>query len=220
MPKAGSGFKRAAGSAARSIFGSSGSRDWMLGDVEAGVARVQKLYSDAYRSVNDVYAYDRRGRISDTLKGFDRFAERAEALAKELAKDVVLVDRQAESEYRELRRWAGKIRASAQERKEFERTFFGEKQLAGRGGKYSGDASETAREMAHRGLIPHEVAAMGNNVDIMNAINNAVNAAKQRILTPVTTYGKGASGDFESDIFMGLLERYAGVDKGAAKRRK
>lgn len=219
MPKAGSGFMRAAGNAAKAIFGGRGGRDWSLYNIREGVQKVQQLFGNAYRSKNPVYEVDSRGHVKDTGKGFGRFADRAEALAYELAKDVRVIDRNAERDYNAMRRWAGQIKASAAERREFELTYRGEKLLAGRGNRFSGDASEVARQMAGQGLIGHDVASMGNNVDIMNAINNALNATKNRISTPVRTTG-GSTDDYVGDIFMGLMERYQGVVNSANRRRK
>lgn len=220
MPKGGSGFMRAAGNAAKAIFGGRGGRDWSLYNVREGVQKVQQLFGNAYRSKNPVYEVDSRGRIKDVGAGFGRFADRAEALAKELSKDVRIIDRQAERDYRSMQRWASRIRAGAEERREFDRTYRGEKLVTGMGGRNAGDASEVAREMARKGLIGHDVAAMGNNVDIMNAINSAMNAVKSRISTPVSAHGKGAAADFESNIFDGLMERYQGVVNSANRRRR
>ena len=220
MPKAGSGFMRAAGRAARAIFGGGGSRDWSLSNVREGAQKVQQLYGNAYRSAKPVYETTAGGKIKDVGSGFGRFADRAEALAKELSKDVRIIDREAEREYNNMRRWAGRIRASDAERREFEDTYRGEKLLAGRGGRNAGDAAEVARQMAGLGLLGHDVAAMGNNVDIMNAINSAMNAVKSRISTPVSAFGKDAAADFEGDIFLGLIDRYQGVVNSAMKRRK
>ena len=84
-------------------------------------------------------------------------------------------------------------------------------------GRSGGDASEAARQMAGLGLLSHEVAAMGNNVDVMNGINDAMNAVKSRIYRGVSA--KDAQ-DFESDIFMGILKGYSGVERGAERRRR
>ena len=220
MPKGGSGFMRAAGRAAKAIFGGGrAGRDWSLYNVREGMEKVQQLYQNAYRSKNQVFDVDSRGRIRGAGKGFDRFADRAEKLAKELSRDVRIIDRDAERQYNEMRRWASSIRASDAERREFEDTYRGDKLLAGRGNRYSGDASEVARQMAGQGLLSHDVTGMGN-VDAMNAINDALNAVRSRISTPVSAHGKGAAADFEGDIFMGLMERYQGVVNSAMRRRK
>ena len=123
-----------------------------------------------------------------------------------------------EREYRDMSRMARSIRASDAERREFEQTYRGEKLLSGRGGSTKGDASEVAREMARMGLLSHEAAALGNNVDVMNAVNSALNAAKGRIYTPVSK--SGSATDFEDDIFMGLVEGYRPVASAANRRRK
>ena len=218
MPKGGSGFMRAAGRAAAAILGGRGG-GWTVANMSEATQKVQQLYGNAYRSKNPVYETDRQGKIKDTGNGFDRFADRAEALAAELSKGVQIVDRQAERDYNAMRRMAGGIRASDAERREFEDTYRGEKLLAGRAGRHAGDASEVARAMAERGFIGRDVAAMGNNVDIMNAINNALNATKSRISVPVSKMG-GSTDDYVSDIFMGLLDRYQGVVNNAARRRR
>ena len=215
MPKAGSGFRRAAGNAAKAIFGRGGSRDWTLGNVREGVESVQGLYGRTYRNGDVTYQYDGRGQLKD-LQVSDRFIGRAEALAKQLAGDVRVIDREAERQYNAMSRWARGISASAQEREEFQRTSRGEMNFSGRG-RSGGDAAEAARQMAGLGLIGHDVAGMGNNVDIMNAINDAMNAVKSQIRTGVS--GKAAQ-DFEGDIFEGLISRYEGVVKGANRRRR
>lgn len=218
MPKAGSGFMRAAGNAASSLMGGRGGGSWTVADLQGARESVQRLYANAYRS--DAVMFDRRGRITSAGRGFDRFADRAESLAKQLSRDVLSIDREAEQQYRDMGRWSRSIRASAEERREFDATYRGEKLVTGRGGRSGGDASEVARQMAHLGLLSHEAAAMGNNVDVMNAINDAMNAVKGRIYTPVSKMGSGAAADYEGDIFMGLLEGYNSVARGANRRRK
>ena len=214
MAKAGSGFSRASGAAAVSALGGRGGR-WTVADLQGAREEVKRLYWNAYRRVGDVYHLDSRGNILDTWTGFGRFADQAEALAYKLAGDVRHVDRDAERQYRDMQRWASRITASEQERKEFDRTYTGEKNFVGRGGS-GGDASEAARQMAHLGLIPHEIASMGNNVDVMNAINDAMNSVKSRIYTGMSAREQQ---DYVSDIFMGLLEGYKGVERGENRRR-
>ena len=214
MAKAGSGFRRASGAATVSATGGSGG-NWTVWNMREAQEDVTRLYWNAHRRVGDVYERDSRGRVTDVGRGFDRFMEQAEALAYKLAGDVRHVDREAERQYRDMKRWASRITASEQERKEFDRTYRGEKSFACRGGS-GGDASEAARQMAHLGLIPHEIAAMGNNVDVMNAINDAMNSVKSRIYTGMSAREQQ---DYVSDIFMGLLEGYKGVESGENRRR-
>lgn len=215
MPKGGSGFMRAAGRAANSVLAARGG-SWTVGNLQEAREEVQRLYGNAYRSTKGVFEYDSRGRIKGSGAGFGRFADRAEALAKQISRDVQLVDREAEKQYRDMQRWASRITASQQEQEEFERTSRGGMNFTGRG-RSGGDASEAAQQMAHLGLLSHEVAAMGNNVDVMNGINDAMNAVKGRIYRGVSA--KEAQ-DFESDIFMGILQGYQGVERGANKRRR
>ena len=215
MAKAGSGFSRAAGVAAVSALGGSGGR-WTVADLQGARDEVTRLYWNANRRVGDVYERDSRGKITGIGKGFDRFSEQAEALANRLSRDVRHVDREAEREYRDMQRWASRISASEQERKEFDRTYSGDKNFEGRG-RSGGDASEAARQMAHLGLISHDVAAMGNNVDVMNAINDAMNAVKSRVYTRMSAREQE---DYVSDIFMGLLEGYKGVESGENRRQR
>ena len=214
MAKAGSGFRRAAGAVAVSATGGRGGR-WTVADLQGAREDVTRLYWNAYRRVGDVFERDSSGRVTDVGRGFDKFSDQAEALAYKLAGDVRHVDREAERQYRDMQRWASRITASEQERKEFDRTYIGEKNFAGRGGS-GGDASEAARQMAHLGLIPHEIAAMGNNVDVMNAINDAMNSVKSRIYTGMSVRERQ---DYVGDIFMGLLEGYKGVESGENRRR-
>ena len=121
MAKAGSGFSRASGAAAVSALGGRGGR-WTVADLQGAREEVKRLYWNAYRRVGDVYHLDSRGNILDTWTGFGRFADQAEALAYKLAGDVRHVDRDAERQYRDMQRWASRITASEQERKEFDRT--------------------------------------------------------------------------------------------------
>lgn len=214
MAKAGSGFRRASGAATVSATSGSGGI-WTVADLQEAKEDVTRLYWNAHRRVGDVYERDSRGRVTDVGRGFDRFSEQAEALAYKLAGDVRHVDMEAERQYRDMQRWARRITASEQERKEFDRTYRGEKNFAGRGGS-GGDASEAARQMAHLGLIPHEIAAMGNNVDVMNAINDTMNSVKSRIYTGMSARERQ---DYVGDIFMGLLEGYKGVESGENRRR-
>jgi len=215
MAKAGSGFSRAAGAAAVSATGGRGGR-WTVADLQGAREEVKRLYWNAYRRVGDVLERDSSGKVIGPGKGFDRFVEQAEQLANKLAGDVRHVDRDAQAWYRDMQRWASRITASEQERKEFEMTYRGEKNFAGRGGS-GGDASEAARQMAGLGLIPHEIAAMGNNVDVMNAINDAMNSVKSMIYTRMSPKEQQ---DYVSDIFMGLMEGYKGVESGENRRRK
>ena len=215
MAKAGSGFRRVSGAATVSATGGRGG-DWTVWNMREAQEDVTRLYWNAYRRVGDVFERDSRGRVTDVGRGFDRFSDQAEALAYKLAGDVRHVDREAERQYRDMQRWASRITASEQERKEFDRTYTGEKNFAGRGGS-GGDASEAARQMAHLGLISHEIAAMGNNVDVMNAINDAMNSVKSRIYTRMSAREQQ---DYVSDIFMGLLEGYKGVERGENRRRR
>ena len=214
MAKAGSGFKRASGAATVSATGGRGG-DWTVWNMREAQEDVTRLYWNAHRRVGDVFERDSSGMVTDVGRGFDRFSDQAEALAYKLAGDVRHVDREAERQYRDMQRWASRITASEQERKEFDRTYTGEKNFAGRGGS-GGDASEAARQMAGLGLIPHEVASMGNNVDVMNAINDAMNSVKSRIYTGMSAREQQ---DYVSDIFMGLLEGYKGVERGENRRR-
>ena len=114
-----------------------------------------------------------------------------------------------------MQRWASRITASEQERKEFDRTYTGEKNFAGRGSG-GGDASEAARQMAGLGLIPHEIVSMGNNVDVMNAINDAMNSVKSMIYTRMSPREQQ---EYVSDIFKGLMEGYGSVERGEDRRR-
>lgn len=214
MAKAGSGFRRASGAATVSATGGMGG-DWTVWNMREAQEDVTRLYWNAHRRVGDVFERDSRGSVTDVGRGFGRFSDQAEALAYKLAGDVRHVDREAERQYRDMQRWASRITASEQERKEFDRTYTGEKNFAGRGGS-GGDASEAARQMAHLGLISHEIAAMGNNVDVMNAINDAMNSVKSRIYTRMSAREQQ---DYVSDIFMGLLEGYKGVERGENRRR-
>ena len=214
MAKAGSGFMRAAGAVAVGATGGRGG-SWAVWNMREAKEEVTRLYWNAYRRVGDVSHLDSRGNILDTGTGFGKFADQAEALANKLAGDVQHVDREAERQYRDMQRWVRRITASEQERKEFDLTYRGEKNFAGRGGS-GGDASEAARQMAGLGLIPHEIASMGNNVDVMNAINDAMNAVKSRIYTKMSVREQQ---DYVGDIFMGLMEGYKGVERGENRRR-
>lgn len=215
MAKAGSGFRRAAGSVAVSATGGRGG-NWTVGDLQGAREEVTRLYWNAYRRVGDVFERDSSGKITGAGPGFDKLMNQAEALANKLAGDVRHVDRDAQAWYRDMQRWASRITASEQERKEFEMTYRGEKNFAGRGGS-GGDASEAARQMAQLGLIPHDIASMGNNVDVMNAINDAMNSVKSMIYTRMSPREQQ---DYVSDIFMGLMEGYKGVESGENRRRR
>lgn len=217
MPKAGSGFMRAAGNAAKAIFGRGGGRNWVLYNVSEGVEAVQALYGRTYRNGDVTFEYDSRGRLQNIGgKNFNRFAEGAETIAHKLAQDVRIIDREMERQYSEMSRWARSITASAQERKEFDRTYEGDKNFSGTG-RSRGDASEIARQMAKEGLLSHEIAGLGNNVDIMNGINKAMNAVKSMIMKSVPA---NMTDQYEADIMEGITSRYEGVVKGANRRRR
>jgi hypothetical protein len=189
---------------------------WTVADLQGAREDVTRLYWNAYRRVGDVFERDSSGKITGAGPGFDKLMNQAEALANKLAGEVRHVDRDAESMYRDMQRWASRITASEQERKEFDRTYTGEKNFAGRGGS-GGDASEAARQMAGLGLIPHDIASMGNNVDVMNAINDAMNGIKALIYTRMSPREQQ---DYVSDIFTGIMEGYKGVESGENRRRR
>ena len=215
MAKAGSGFRRAAGAVAVGATGGRGG-SWTVWNMKEAKEEVTRLYWNAYRRVGDVLERDSSGTVIGPGKGFDRFAEQAEQLANKLAGEVRHVDRDAQAWYRDMQRWASRITANEQERKEFDMTYRGEKNFAGRGGS-GGDASEAARQMAQLGLIPHEIASMGHNVDVMNAINDAMNSVKSMIYTRMSPREQQ---EYVSDIFMGLMEGYKGVESGENRRRR
>ena len=214
MPKGGSGFMRAAGNVARAI-GSGG--DWTLYNQREAIQGVQSLYGKTYRNNDVSFTYDGRGRLKEIGgKNFDRFAVRAEALAKQLAKDVRVIDRDAERQYREMQRYVGKIRTTEAERREFRDYYQGESHLNPGASRSGGDASEAARQMRDRGLFTADTQNMGN-VDILVAIHREMNAVKGRIYSSVPASQRDV---FEADIFEGLTSRYEGVVKSAAKRRR
>ena len=219
MPKGGSGFLRAAGSAAKATLGRGGSSGWALVNQGRGVKAIQSLYAQTYRNDDVVFQFDSRGRVSD-INISDRFVTRAERLSEQLAREVRIRDAEADREYRELRSWARRIKTTEAERREFKDTYQRESHLSMRPGRNAGDAAEVARQMAGLGLISHDIPAMHNNVDILTAINDAVNSAKGRIWSDIGQHGAGAAADFQADIFEGITSRYAGVVRDAMKRRR
>ena len=214
MAKAGSGFRRAAGAVAVGATGGRGGK-WTVWNMREAKEEVTRLYWNANRRVDNVYERDSRGKITDIGKGFGRFMEQAEALANRLSRDVQHVDREAERQYRDMQRWASRISASEKDRREFDMTHTGDKNFAGRSGSGS-SVVDAARQMADKGLIPHEIAGIGNPVNMMNAINDAMNAVKSRIYKGMSAREQE---DYVSDIFYGLLEGYKGVESGEIKRR-
>ena len=210
---------RAAGAAAKATLGRGGAGGWALANQGRGVKAIQNLYAQTYRNDDVVFQFDSRGRVSDVSIN-DRFINRAERLSEQLSRDVRIRDAEADREYRELRSWARRIKTTEAERREFKNTYQRESHLSMRPGKGAGDAAEVATQMAGLGLISHDVAAMRNNVDILTAINDAVNSAKGRIWSNISQHGAGAAADFQADIFEGIASRYAGVVRDAMKRRK
>lgn len=214
MAKAGSGFRRAAGAAAVGATGGRGG-SWTVWNMREAKEEVTRLYWNANRRVGGVFERDSRGKITGIGKGFDRFSEQAEALANRLSRDVQHVDREAERQYRDMQRWASRISASEKDRREFDMTHTGDKNFAGRSGSGS-DVVDAARQMADKGLIPREIAGIGNPVNMMNAINDAMNAVKSRIYTGMSAREQQ---EYVGDIFQGLLEGYKGVESGEIRRR-
>ena len=214
MAKAGSGFRRASGAATVSATGGRGG-DWTVWNMREAQEDVTRLYWNAHRRVGDVFERDSRGSVTDVGRGFGRFSDQAEALAYKLAGDVRHVDREAERQYRDMQRWASRITASEKDRREFDMTHTGDKNFAGRSSSGS-SVVDAARQMADKGLIPHEIAGIGNPVNMMNAINDAMNAVKSQIYTRMSAREQQ---DYVSDIFMGLLEGYKGVERGENRRR-
>ena len=217
MPKAGSGFMRQAGNAGSAILQGRGS-GFIVPD-RRSAQDVAAFYARTYRNNDVTFEYDRAGRVRD-INVSERFVERAEKLAGKLAREAVIRDTEAEREYNSLRSWVRRIRTSDAERREFNATYQRESHLNARPAKSMGDASEVAAQMAQKGLISHDIPRLGNNVDILTALHDAVNSAKSRMHTPTTMLGSGAVGDIQAEIFEGLTSRYEGVYKGAQKRRR
>lgn len=217
MPKGGSGFKRAAGNAAKSIFGGrGGGRDWSLYNVREGVEAVQGLYGRTYRNGDVTFEYNGRGQLQNIGgKNFDRFSDRALEVAQNLAKDVRIIDREAERQYNSMMRYVGKMYTTPEERREFRNYYQGESHINVGAKRSGGDAATTARQMADKGLFTGDMS--GGNVDILVAIHKEMNAVKSRISTPIPA---GQREDFAADIFEGLMSRYEGVVKNAARRRR
>lgn len=218
MPKGGSGFKRAAGNAAKAIFGPRSGRDWSLFNVREGVEAVQTLYGRTYRNNDVLYQYNGRGQLTNIGgKNFDRFAARAEALAKQLAGDVRVIDREAERQYKEMQGFVGKMRVSAQERREFQQYYQGESHInVGVDRRTGATIGHTVEQLRDRGLFTGDTKNM-SNVDILVQIHNALNAVKGRISGTVPASQRDV---FEAEIFDGLTSRYEGVVKGANRRRR
>lgn len=216
MAKAGSGFRRAAGAATVSATGGRGG-SWTVWNMREAKEEVTRLYWNANRRVGDVYERDSKGNLTgETGPGYEKFMNQAEKLANKLAGDVRHVNRDAESMYRDMQRWASRITASEKDRREFDMTHTGDKNFAGRSASGS-SVADAARQMANKGLIPHEIAEIGNPVNMMNAINDAMNAVKERIYTRMSPREQQ---DYVSDIFTGILYGYAGVEKGENRRRR
>lgn len=216
MAKAGSGFRRAAGAVTVSATGGRGGK-WTVWNMREAKEEVTRLYWNAYRRVGNVFERDSKGNLTgETGPGYDKLMNQAEKLANKLAGDVRHVDREAERQYRDMQRFASRITASEQDRREFDMTHTGDKNFAGRSSS-GNSVVDAARQMAHKGLIPHEIAEIGNQVNMMNAINDAMNAVKERIYTGMSPREQQ---DYVTDIFTGILYGYAGVESGENRRRR
>jgi len=216
MAKAGSGFRRAAGAVTVSATGGRGGK-WTVWNMREAKEEVTRLYWNAYRRVGNVFERDSKGNLTgENGPGYDRFMDQAEKLAYKLAGDVQHVDREAEQKYRDMQRWASRITASEKDRREFDITHTGDKNFAGRSAS-GNSVTDAARQMAQRGLIPHEIAEIGNPVNMMNAINDAMNAVKSEIYRGMSAREQQ---DYVSDIFTGILYGYAGVESGENRRRR
>jgi len=178
---------------------------------------VQNLYGKTYRNNDVTYQYNGRGQLIDIGgKNFDRFAERAWEVAQKLSGDVRIIDRDAERKYNEMMQFVGKMHTTRAERMDFSRYYQGESHINVGAKKSGGDAAEAARQMRERGLFTADTTGLGN-VDILVEIHKELNATKGRIFSPISANQRGT---LAGDIFSELSERYEGVVKNAAKRRK
>ena len=218
MPKAGSGFMKAAGNAAKAIFGRGGSRDWTLYNMREGVEAVQGLYSKTYRNSDVVYQYDSRGRLQDIGgRNFGRFQDRAEALGRQLANDVRVIDREAQRQYGEMMRFVGKMRVSPEEQREFRDYYQRESHInVGVDRKTGASIGHTVEQLRQRGLFTEDTTNM-SNVGILVKIHDALNDMKGRIYSSVPANQRDV---FVDAITEGLTSRYEGVVKGAIRRRR
>jgi len=219
MPKGGSGFMRAAGRAASRALGSGS--NVALVNRGRSIREIQDVYAHAYRNGMGI-RFDRAGNIAEITgpsRAFDRFADQAEAAAKRISGTVTQLDREASARYETLRDAVRNIRTSEAEMREFRATYQGERHTKLKVGKEYDDASNTARSMIQRGLVSEsEVFRNGaNNVDVLAALHDAVNAAKAARYGPI---GESDRQAFEADLFDSITSGYGGVYRGAMRRRK
>ena len=219
MPKAGSGFMRAAGRAASRALGSGS--NVALVNRGRSIREIQDVYAHAYRNGMGI-RFDREGNIAEITgpyRAFDRFAEQAEAAAKQISGRFTQLNREASAKYETLRDAVRNIRTSEAEMREFRATYQGERHTKLNVGSQYDDASNTARTMIKQGLVSEgEVFRKGaNNVTVLAALNDAVNAAKAARYGPV---GESDRKAFEADLVDAITQGYGGVYRGAMRRRK
>lgn len=102
MPKGGSGFQKAAASAADGLIKGPGGRTGYVENAEAFRKELQSLYESMYRSSNNRYYFDDKGNVKD-ISMETRDLQRVYDLAKRLSIATVEYDRNAKANYENLR---------------------------------------------------------------------------------------------------------------------
>lgn len=216
MPKGGSGFMGAAGRGAAHVQRGE-SAVWRMSDPNRYTKEITDLFRKTYRS-GVVMVRDSRGKMKDfggSDKAIERFSLRAMELADRMAKDVQVYDPTAAREYAQLRQqWGQRVYVNSREMEEIRNGIrHGDSMLINPRGTrgWHSDASAHAEEVGWRG-------GGNTNTDILLRANRAMNQARSNIWRSARSYG--AEGDYSSEIYRRLMDRYERAERAAWRRRK
>lgn len=218
MPKAGSGFKKAAYHAAASIArtGGGSAGDWRMGDIGEFADIVSGEMARLYRSGIRI-TRTASGDIKNVAIKPERLAQAREAINTSL-KNLQVRDPEAQERYDRLREtWSSPTRTNAEEMREVRKGIRDTMLINPRGGRRASDAQTKALQSGW------DTGSMSNQ-EILIKANEMMNAERSQIwksLGVAQSAGYGRTNEeYSADIFGNVLEAYKGVERGAWRRRK
>lgn len=218
MPKAGSGFKRAAYSAAAQIGRTGGGNggDWRMGDVGEFAEQVSGEMARLYRSGISI-TRSSSGRIEHVSLKPESLMRAKEAISRSL-NNIQVRDPDAQERYDRLREtWGSPTRTNAEEMREVRQGIHGTMLVNPRGGRRASDAQTKARESGWN------TGSMSNQ-EILIRANDMMHAERAQIWKSLGAAQKAGfartDAEYSADIFGKVLEAYKGVERGAWRRRK
>lgn len=218
MPKAGSGFMRAAYSAAADIGrrGSGNNGDWRMADVGEFADVASKEMARLYRSGIRITRTS-SGKIEHVSLKPEIMVRARQAIDKTV-NNIQVRDPDAQERYDRLRQtWSTPTKTSAEEMREVRRGIRDTMLINPRGGRRDSDAQTKASESGWN------TGSMSNQ-EILIKANEMMHAERSQIWKSLSTAQKAGYGrrdeEYAADIFGKVLESYKGVERGAWKRRR